>query len=53
MSSSSFVVLDLAVVLGVLEVDGSGWLLAVGPVAAAVRGATLMTGARTGAGASP
>jgi hypothetical protein len=47
-----FVVLYLAVVFGAIEVEGSGWLLAVGPVAAAVRVATLRAGARTGAGAS-
>jgi hypothetical protein len=47
-----FVVLYLAVLLGIIDVAGSGWLLAVGPVAAAVRLATLRSGARNGAGAS-
>jgi hypothetical protein len=50
--ATCFVVLCLAVLLGIIDVAGSGWLLAVGPVAAAVRLATLRSGARTGAGAS-
>ena len=51
--ATCFVVGYLALVLGIVEVEGLGWvLLAVGLVAAAVRLATLRPGARTGAGAS-
>jgi len=50
---TSFAVLYLAVVSGIIEVEGLGWLvLTVGLVAAAVRVATLRGGARTAAGAS-
>jgi len=50
---TSFAVLYLAVVSGIIEVEGLGWLvLTVGLVAAVVRVATLRGGARTGAGAS-
>jgi hypothetical protein len=48
-----FAVLYLAVVSGIVAVEGLGWLLlAVGLVAAAVRVAKLRAGARTGADAS-
>lgn len=48
-----FAVLYLALVLGIVEVEGLGWvLLAVGLVAAAARLGTLRSGARTGADAS-